>query len=98
MLRRREKIEIEIRNGEITRDEGVALVKKFDGEFPERFAEEIFRYLSIPKCEYSVASCRFEQPIMDLDYFVDLADSFRSPHIWLLNGSEWRLRTAVWSE
>jgi hypothetical protein len=24
----------EIRNGKITREEGVALVKKFDGEFP----------------------------------------------------------------
>ena len=37
----------EIRSGDITREEGVALVKRFDGEFPERFAEEIFRYLSI---------------------------------------------------
>ena len=37
----------EIRNGDITRDEGRALVKKYDGEFPERFADEIFDYLSI---------------------------------------------------
>ena len=39
----------EIRSGDITRDEGVALVRRYDGEFPERFAEEIFRYLSIPR-------------------------------------------------
>ena len=38
----------EIRSGDIDRDEGVALVKRFDDEFPARFAEEIFRYLSIP--------------------------------------------------
>ena len=30
----------ESRSGDITREEGVALVKRFDGEFPERFAEE----------------------------------------------------------
>ena len=32
----------EVRNEEITREEGVALVRKFDGEFPERFAERFF--------------------------------------------------------
>ena len=46
----------EIRSGDITREEGVALVKRFDGEFPERFAEEIFAYLSIPEKEFPVAS------------------------------------------
>jgi len=37
----------EIRSGDINREEGVALVKRFDHEFPDRFAEEIFDYLSI---------------------------------------------------
>ena len=46
----------EIRSRDITREEGVALVKRFDGEFPERFAEEIFAYLSIPEKEFPVAS------------------------------------------
>jgi N-acetyl sugar amidotransferase len=39
----------EIRSGDINREEGVALVQRFDGEFPTRFAEEIFAYLSIPE-------------------------------------------------
>ena len=39
----------EIRNGEITLDEGRALCKKFDGEYPDRFEKEIFKYLSIDK-------------------------------------------------
>ena len=86
----------EIRNGEITRDEGVALVRKYDGEFPERFSKEVFEYLSIPEKEYPVASEMFEEPIVTREYFGNLADSFRSPHIWKRVGGEWRLRNTVW--
>jgi len=86
----------EIRNEEITREEGVALVKKYDGEFPERFVDEIFDYLSIPESEFPVASKMFEQPIMDRDYFEVLTDSFRSPHLWKKENGIWKLRDAVW--
>ena len=34
----------EIRNGDITREEGVALVKRYDGEFPKRWSQEVFNY------------------------------------------------------
>jgi len=88
----------EIRSGDITRDEGVALVKRFDGEFPTRFADEVFRYLSMPEKEFPEASKMFEQPVMDLDYFMHLADTFRSPHLWIRKGSEWALRSAVWHQ
>ena len=30
---------------DIEREEGVSLIKKFDGEYPERFLKEIFDYL-----------------------------------------------------
>jgi len=86
----------EIRSGDIERDEGVALVKRFDGEFPERFAEEIFRYLSINEKEFPVANKMFEQAIMDRDYFMNLADRFRSPHLWMQENGEWKLRHTVW--
>ena len=86
----------EIRSGDINRDEGVALVKRFDGEFPERFADEIFRYLSIPAKEFPQATKMFEQPMMDYEYFMHLADTFRSPHIWCFSEGEWRLRSQVW--
>lgn len=82
----------EIRSGDITREEGVALVKKFDHEFPERFAEEIFRYLSLPPREFPVASRQFEEPLMDRAYFEKLTDSFRSPHLWRHDGQQWSLR------
>jgi len=87
----------EIRSGDINRDEGVALVKRFDGEFPERFSDEIFRYLSIPSNEFPIASKMFEQPIMDYEYFMHLADTFRSPHLWKYEDGEWKLRYQVWN-
>jgi N-acetyl sugar amidotransferase len=88
----------EIRNDEINREEGVTLVHKYDGEFPDRFAEEIFNYLSIPSNEYPEASSMFESPIMDRAYFDELADSFRSPHLWVYQNGDWKLRHAVWHE
>ncbi|MGE5380687.1 MAG: N-acetyl sugar amidotransferase [Methylocystaceae bacterium] len=88
----------EIRNDEITRSEGIALVKKFDGEFPERFAEEVFKYLSLNPQEYPVASNCFAQPIMDRDYFMSLADKFRSPHLWSNKYGLWKLRHTVYEE
>jgi len=88
----------EVRSGDINRDEGVSLVRRFDGEFPERFAEEIFRYLSIPEAEFPKAAKMFEQPIMDRAYFDNLTDVFRSPHIWKYEKGQWSLRNAVWKE
>ncbi len=85
----------EIRSGDINRDEGVALVQRFDGEFPTRFADEIFAYLSISEKEFPKASKMFEQPIVDLNYFNNLADSFRSPHLWSYNDGQWSLRHQV---
>jgi hypothetical protein len=86
----------EIRSGEITREEGQALVERYDLEWPERFADEVFEYLSIPENEFQVASRQFEQPIMDRAYFSKLTDSFRSPHIWKWGEGVWSLRDTVW--
>lgn len=88
----------EIRSGDINREEGVALVKRFDHEFPERFATELFSYLSLPDHEFPVAAKMFEQPIMDREYFRLLTDQYRSPHLWYHENGEWKLRHAVWHE
>ncbi|SVB77903.1 uncharacterized protein METZ01_LOCUS230757, partial [marine metagenome] len=37
----------EIRNAHLTREEGQALVKRFDGEFPDRYFGEIMEYLDM---------------------------------------------------
>ena len=88
----------EIRSGDITRDEGVALVKRFDHEFPDRFAEEIFHYLSIPANEFPIATRMFEHPTFNREYFDCLADTFRSPHLWLWANNNWQLRHPVWQQ
>ncbi len=37
----------EIRNKHITREEGQALVKRFDGEFPDRYFDEVLEYIGM---------------------------------------------------
>lgn len=86
----------EIRSGDIDRAEGIALVQKFDHEFPKRFIKELLNYLSISPAEFPIASQMFESPEMDRDYFDQLVDTFRSPHLWVKNSEEWTLRKAVW--
>ena len=50
---------LEIRNGIITRDEGIALVKKYDGEFPKLFFKEILEYLHMNETEFTETIDRF---------------------------------------
>ena len=88
----------EIRSGDIEIEEGRALIHRYDGEFPERFAEELFKYLSLPPEDFPEASQMFENPEMDRDYFMSLADSFRSPHIWKYENGAWALRHACWHQ
>ncbi|EKQ51125.1 MULTISPECIES: N-acetyl sugar amidotransferase [unclassified Clostridium] len=88
----------EIRNGEITREEGIALVKKYDGEYPERFEKDVFEYLSINEDQFPIASKMFEQPKMDRDYFMHLAERFRSQHLWKWENGIWKLRHTIFEE
>ena len=85
----------EVRSGDITREEGVALVKRFDGEWPARFDKEIFEYLSMNPKEFPKASGRFADWKVTKESFLALADKFRSPHLWKKEGGEWKLRHQV---
>jgi N-acetyl sugar amidotransferase len=71
----------EIRNKHITREEGVALAKKFDGEFPDRYFKEVMEYLDINPDYFTNQLC----------------DKFRSPHLWNKVNGEWKLRHNVWA-
>ena len=86
----------EIRDGDLTREEGIALAKKYDLEFPLRFSEDLYEYISIPEKEYPVASKNFEEPIVNHKYFMDLHDKFRSPHLWKKINDKWELRNKIW--
>lgn len=37
----------EVRNGKITREEGIALIKRYDAEFPKKYFPEILEYMGI---------------------------------------------------
>jgi hypothetical protein len=52
----------EIRNGKITREEGVALVKKFDQEFPDKFFPEFLEYISSTESNFHETVDRFRSP------------------------------------
>ncbi len=70
----------EIRNGHLTRDEGMALVKKFDGEFPDKYFSEIMEYLAIDPDYFKN----------------ELTDKFRSPHLWKKSSSGvWNLKNII---
>ncbi len=68
----------EIRTGKITREEGVALVRRYDTEFPARYFREILEYMDITE-----------------ERFYQVIDGARSPHLWIFEGGEWRLRHQV---
>ncbi len=44
---------LEVRNNIITREEAVALVKKYDGEFPKKYFKDILNYLSMNEEEFT---------------------------------------------
>jgi len=85
----------EVRSGDLEREEAVALIKRYDGEFPERWADEIFQYLSIDEKSFPKAHKAFEHPGMTREYFEALTNRFRSPHLWQIKDGVWSLRHQV---
>ena len=43
---------LEIRNKIISREEGISLVKKYDGEFPKTYIKDILKYLDLNMKEF----------------------------------------------
>ncbi len=70
----------EIRNHKITREEGVALVRKYDHEFPTKYYKEFLKYMNN----------------MTDAHFWKIIDKFRSPHIWKRENGDWKLRKTVY--
>ncbi len=69
----------EIRNGHISRDEGKALIARYDGEFPDHYFDEIMSYLDIDP-DY---------------FRTELTNRFRSPHLWKNVDGHWKLRHTI---
>jgi len=54
----------QIRDGIITRDKAVDLVKKYDSEFPRKHFDEFLDYLEITKTEFHKIVDKFRRPII----------------------------------
>lgn len=54
--------QMEVRSGHITREEAVALVRRFDGEFPKRYFKEFLEYLGITEEHFWEVANRYRQP------------------------------------
>jgi len=52
----------EIRNKHLTREEGKTLVKRFDGEFPNRYFAEIMDYIDMKQEEFHALCDEFRSP------------------------------------
>lgn len=52
----------EIRNKHLTRDEGISLVKRFDGEFPNRYFDEIMDYIDMKGERFLKLCDQFRSP------------------------------------
>lgn len=72
----------DIRRHHITRDEGVALVKRYDGEFPKRFFPWFLEYVDVTEEHFWSV----------MDKYRSLSNA------WERREGEWRLAHAVWHE
>ncbi|MBT6049193.1 MAG: N-acetyl sugar amidotransferase [Candidatus Scalindua sp.] len=68
----------EIRDGHLTREEGVRLVQKYDGEFPQKYFKVFLEYCDITE-----------------EFFWEVIDSWRSPHLWEKVNGEWKLKHQI---
>lgn len=70
----------EIRDGHLTREEGVALVRRFDYEFPQKTFKVFLEYLDITEEEF---------------WDIINAYRSISPHLWEKVNGEWKLKHQV---
>lgn len=71
----------EVRDGHLTREDAIALVKRYDGEFPKKYFKEFIEYLGITEKEFWEV----------INFYREL-----SPHLWEKIGGEWKIKHTVW--
>ena len=52
----------EIRNGHITREEGIALIRRYDQEFPKKYFAEFLDYLGMDEEAFFTIADKFRSP------------------------------------
>lgn len=69
----------EIRNGKITREEGVSLVKRYEQEFPKKYFKEFLEYIDITEQQFTETIDRFRSP----NLWEKVGDEWRLKHtVW----------------
>ena len=86
----------EVRSGDLSYEESKALIQKYDGEFPDRWIDELLAYMSMEDYSTQKYAKFFECPVIDRDYYQKRCDTFRSPHLWMLQEDKWKLRQTGW--
>jgi hypothetical protein len=74
----------EIRNGKITREEGVQLVRKYDQEFPKKYFKEFLEYISISEEEFRDTVNKFRSPHLWT----------KEKEVWTLRHAVWKNEVA----
>jgi len=49
----------EIRHGHTTKEEGISLIEKFDGEYPTKYEQEFYDYIGMNKDEFTEICDKF---------------------------------------
>ncbi len=70
----------EVRDGHITREEAVALVHRYDGEFPKKYFQDCLEYMDISEEKFWEIVDSFRK---------------RAPHLWEQVNGEWTLKKRV---
>ncbi len=71
----------EVRDGHLTREEAIALVKRYDGEFPKKYYQDFLDYLSITDEQFWEIVNMYRET---------------APHLWKKVDGDWRLTHTVW--
>ncbi len=73
--------QMEIRNNHISREEAVTLVKRYDGEFPQKYFKDFLEYTDMQESDFWEV----------VDFY-----RTESPHLWKKVDGEWKLTHNVW--
>jgi N-acetyl sugar amidotransferase len=72
----------EVRNGDITREEGIALIKRFDGEYPAQYLQDCCDYMGITIERFNEVIEEFRTPHL---WIKD-------------NDGKWKLKNSIWKD
>ena len=74
----------EIRNNHLTREEAKILVKRFDGEVPNKYLKEVLGYIDMDICSFFKICDKFRSPHI----WKKIKNKFKLRHTVNMNGED----------